>query len=343
MPSVQETPPLPLPPRPEQSAAPALDADDDNADASSPSSWRVSALYTYPVKSCQPAELRESLVTETGLAYDRLWILTDTRSGRFVTQRQVPKLALIRVAIYETSDTLELSADSMAATLRLPLHPQLGKNELGEQFKVRVWYDTVCGRCCGQRASNWLTEFTGKPIRLLYKDPGEQRLVSRYVPPKEVCPVAPQSGFADVFPFHITTDVSLDDVNRHVPRPLKQQNFRPNIVLAAAAATQAYDEETWRRIEFVADPGSVHPSWSMLITSRTPRCTMPNVDLDTGVMAADREPLESLRKFRCVDPGQPKYPCFGMQATPQQIGHTIRVGQAVRVRERGLHSLTEPL
>ncbi|KAJ1668083.1 hypothetical protein IW140_000750 [Coemansia sp. RSA 1813] len=304
--------------------------------------WKVSALYTYPVKSCQAAVLRKSLVTETGLAYDRLWILTDTRSGRFVTQRQVPKLALVRVSIDEVGGILELSAESMPTTLRLPLHPQLG-TDLGEKFKVRVWYDTVYGCCCGDSANSWFTEFTGKPIRLLYKDPREQRLVSRYVPPKDVCPVVPQSGFADVFPFHITTNVSLDDVNRHVPRPLKQQNFRPNIVLTTdSPAVPPYDEETWKRIEFIAHASS-SSSWSMFITSRTPRCTMPNVDLKTGVMSTDREPLESLRKFRCVDPGQPKFSCFGMQAAPQQAGQSIYVGQTVCVRERGFHSLTEPL
>ncbi|KAJ2852474.1 hypothetical protein GGI22_005177 [Coemansia erecta] len=321
-------------PGPGLSAALAPDAADESP------GWRVSALYSYPVKSCQAAELRKSPVTETGLAYDRLWMLTDARSGRFVTQRQVPRLALIRVAIDEHSGTLELSAESMATALRLPLHPQPGA-DLGAQFKVRVWYDTVVGRCCGAQANGWLTEFVGKPIRLLYKDADEQRLVSRYAPARDVCPVAPQSGFADVFPFHITTDVSLDEVNRHVPRPLRQQNFRPNIVLTAASRTaRAYDEETWKRIEFA---GSAQPPWSMLITSRTPRCTMPNVDLDTGAMSADREPLESLRRFRCVDPGQPQVPCFGMQAAPQQVGQRICVGQAVYVRERGFHSLTEPL
>ncbi|KAI9503966.1 hypothetical protein GGI25_000848 [Coemansia spiralis] len=310
-------------------------------DNSAPAEWKISALYTYPVKSCQPAALQESQVAATGLAYDRLWMLTDARSGRFVTQRQVSKLALVKVTINEADDTLGLSTEAMPTTLRLPLHPQLGR-DLGEQFKVRVWYDDVFGRCCGKQANDWLTEFVGRPIRLLYKDPAAQRLVSRYLPAKEVCPEPPQSGFADVFPFHITTDVSLCDVNKHVPRPLEHRNFRPNIVLSAVDPdTLPYDEETWRRIEFSDDCGGRY--WSMFVTSRTPRCTMPNVELETGAMSADREPMESLRKFRCVDPGKPTYVCFGMQAAPQRIGQTVRVGQSVFVRERGFHSLTESL
>ncbi|KAJ2516896.1 hypothetical protein H4217_004299 [Coemansia sp. RSA 1939] len=306
--------------------------------------WRVSALYTYPVKSCQPAVLQESSITETGLAYDRLWVLTDKRLGRFVTQRQVPKLVLVKVTIDEASNVLELSADAMATTLRLPLHPQPEK-DLGERFKVRIWYEDAYGRCCGEHANSWLSEFTGKPIRLLYKDADTQRLVSRYVPSKEVCPTAPQSGFADLFPFHITTDVSLNDVNKHLTRPLTHKTFRPNIVLTTdSPIVPPYDEETWRRIEFIGDNTSnADMNWSMFITSRTPRCSMLNVDMDTGTMVPDREPYVSLLEFRCVDAGQPKFSCFGMQATPQTVGQNIRVGQEMYVRERGVHLLTEPL
>ncbi|KAJ2104379.1 hypothetical protein IW146_008654 [Coemansia sp. RSA 922] len=307
---------------------------------SSNDKWTVSALYTYPIKSCQPTSLSSSLVSETGLLYDRLWILTDAKSGRFVTQRQVPQLALIKVSIDTKSSTLELSAPSMPTTLQLPLHPQPGV-DLGEQYKVRIWYDDVYGRCCGEAAQAWLTTFVGKPIRLLYKDSAETRLVSRYLPDDETCHLPPQSGFADVFPFHIITDTSLDHVNQHVPLPLTHHHFRPNIVLSATNSdAPPYDEETWKRIEF---DSSEDKTWSMFVTSRTPRCTMPNVDLSTGTMRSDGEPIKSLRKFRCTDPGKPTYVCFGMQATPQHAGQVIRLGQVVTVRERGFHSLTQPL
>ncbi|KAJ2162579.1 hypothetical protein GGF46_000582 [Coemansia sp. RSA 552] len=296
--------------------------------------WEVVALYTYPVKSCRPVLLDASQVGETGLDYDRLWMVVDAKTGRFVTQRQVPRLALVSVTINRTQQLLELSAATMPTTLRLPLHPEPGQ---GERHRTRVWYDTVAGRCCGADAARWLSEFVGKPARLLYKDPQEPRLVSRYVPAG--CDAPPQSGYADVFPFHITTDPSLQDVNQHVPRPLTHQHFRPNIVLAPVHPAMPYDEETWKRLEFVGSG----PAWSMFVTSRTPRCTMPNVDLASGEMQADGEPLKSLRRFRCVDPGQPKFPCFGMQAAPQRTRETVHLGQRVVVRERGLHSLTEPL
>ncbi|KAJ1736059.1 hypothetical protein LPJ61_000202 [Coemansia biformis] len=306
-------------------------------DGRSGGDWAVSALFAYPVKSCGGIALHEATVAATGLGYDRLWMLTDARSGRFVTQRQAPRLALIRVSV--SGDELVLAADTMGAPLRLPLRPEVGR-DLGDQLTTRVWYDDVVGRCCGPAAAAWLTEFVGRPIRLLYKDPGARRLVSRYLPAEGSCAVPPQTGFADVFPFHITTDPSLDDVNRRVPRALMHQHFRPNIVLAPADGCRAapYDEETWSRIEFHGADGP----WSMFITSRTPRCSMPNVDPETGAASADGEPMATLRTFRRVDPAKPSFVCFGMQAAPQRVGQVIRVGQRVAVRERGQHALTEP-
>ncbi|KAJ2685431.1 hypothetical protein H4R19_006804, partial [Coemansia spiralis] len=208
--------------------------------------WKVSALFSYPVKSCRGIALHEATVGATGLDYDRLWMLVDARNGRFVTQRQVPRLALIRVAI--CGDVLELAADAMAAPLRLPLRPNADR-DLGDRLTVRVWYDNVAGRCCGPAAAAWLTAFVGRPTRLLYKDPAAPRLVSRYLPADGLCDAPPQTGFADVFPFHITTEPSLTDINQRVPHALTHRRFRPNIVLAPAGCrAEPYDEETWTRI-----------------------------------------------------------------------------------------------
>ncbi|KAJ1759898.1 hypothetical protein LPJ58_002028 [Coemansia sp. RSA 1591] len=289
--------------------------------------WTVAGLYTYPVKSCQGVALQSSTVTATGLQYDRLWMLVDARSGRFVTQRQHPRLALIQVSINEKHGVLELNAPGMSA-LQVALHP----TDLGAQVPVRVWYDTVMGRRCSADADAWVTQFVGKPTHLLYKDPDCPRLVSRYVPEK----CAPQAGFADVFPLHVTTTPSLADVNSRVPSKLTHTHFRPNIVLSHPHALP-YEEERWTRIEIGRD------AWSLFITSRTPRCSMPNVDLEVGKMREDKEPMTSMRTFRCVDPGSPSFVCFGMQAAPQITGHTVWVGDSVVVREYGEHSLTEPL
>ena len=58
----------------------------------------IARLFVYPIKSCAGVELNEALLTETGLDLDRAWMVVDA-GGMFVTQRELPRMALIRPQI----------------------------------------------------------------------------------------------------------------------------------------------------------------------------------------------------------------------------------------------------
>lgn len=61
--------------------------------------WDVNAqiaqVWVYPVKSCAGMRVNESLLIETGLEFDRAWMVVDDAGG-FVTQREYPRMALIQ-------------------------------------------------------------------------------------------------------------------------------------------------------------------------------------------------------------------------------------------------------
>jgi hypothetical protein len=78
----------------------------------------IAALNVYPVKSCRGIALESSPVGERGLAFDREWMIVDD-DGRFVTQRDLPRLALIEPSL--TGEALELSAP-WSGRLAVPLH-----------------------------------------------------------------------------------------------------------------------------------------------------------------------------------------------------------------------------
>ena len=71
---------------------------------------------------------------------------------------------------------------------------------------------------------------------------------------------------------------------------------------------------------------------------------MPNVDPTTGVRHR-LEPDRSLRKYRDVDEGAPKWGCLGMQLCPMfqdaddptRRESVLEVGMEVVVLERGSH------
>ncbi len=75
-------------------------------------SGTISRLFVYPVKSCAGVEVQEALLTETGLDLDRAWMVVDAQ-GVFLTQRALPRMALIRPQI-KTSE-LVLRAPGMLA------------------------------------------------------------------------------------------------------------------------------------------------------------------------------------------------------------------------------------
>jgi uncharacterized protein YcbX len=107
----------------------------------------IARLFVYPVKSCAGVELREALLTETGLDLDRAWMVVD-EDGEFVSQRELPRMALIR-------PTIRLSDVVLRAPGMLALHLQIDTVE--EPVKVRVWDDEVPAYDMGAVAAQWFT------------------------------------------------------------------------------------------------------------------------------------------------------------------------------------------
>ena len=68
---------------------------------------RIAGLFVYPIKSCAGLALSEAELTETGLDLDRAWMVVDTQ-GEFVSQRELPRLALVQVQILVQAQMLAL-------------------------------------------------------------------------------------------------------------------------------------------------------------------------------------------------------------------------------------------
>src|SRR5512144_384477 len=116
----------------------------------------LAALSVYPVKGCRGITLRRARVAARGLvaiageavAGDREWMIVD-RDGRFVTQREEPRLALIATSL--GANALVLSAPGVAP-LVLPLDAPRGPAR-----EVVVWRSRVIARDAGALAADWLS------------------------------------------------------------------------------------------------------------------------------------------------------------------------------------------
>ena len=266
----------------------------------------IARCVVYPVKSAAGIALERAEVDDFGFRFDRRWMVVDP-GGRFMTQREYPELALIRMAF--AGERLVLSARGMP-DLDLPLSPQ----DPGERELVTVWRDEVPAQPQGPRASRWLSEALGTPCRLVFMHPDGERPV-RVGGMDDSVPGA-RVGFADAFPFLLVTAAAVDDLNARLADPVSADRFRPNIVVGGAAP---HAEDDWSRIRI----GDVEFD----VVKPCRRCTTVTVDQETG--RAGPEPLRTLATYR----RRGNEVNFGQNLVHRSRGW-LRVGDAVEVLGR---------
>jgi uncharacterized protein YcbX len=265
---------------------------------------RVSALNIYPIKSCGGISVASARVQSRGLQYDRRYMLVDGH-GRFLTQRQLPEMALLETAI--ESDELKVSRPD-GELLRLPLEPSCADIE-----HVKVWRSELDASSADNRVNEWFSDFLDRPVRLVYMSEHQHRAVSR----KRATQSGDEVSFADGAPILLISEGSLTELNTRLNRPVSMRRFRPNIVVDAA---DAFIEDRWRHIRINATDLEV--AWSCS------RCTMITVDPNTGIADSQGEPLRTLREFRRDGAGI----MFGQNILTRGAGR-LRVGDELAVIE----------
>jgi uncharacterized protein YcbX len=82
---------------------------------------QVSQLFVYPIKSCAGISVSSFKFDEKGPMFDRRWMLVDSKTGIFLSQRSTPKMALISTRIENEEVWVGQSSDNdLVATCRLP-------------------------------------------------------------------------------------------------------------------------------------------------------------------------------------------------------------------------------
>ena len=286
------------------------------ADASFDLTAVVSALYVYPVKSCAGVQVREAILTETGLEFDRAWMVVDAQN-RFLTQRELPRMALIQPQLktYE----MVLRAPGMLA-----LHVALDQVE--GPVRVRVWDDEVAAYDMGPVAAQWFSDFLGVPARLVRFDPEHRRVSSL----KWTDGALALNQFSDGYPVLVLSEASLDQFNEKLAAQgvaaVGIERFRPNIVLGNPAdglALAPHDEDRLDVLHIATEQGAVR----LKPVKPCPRCPIPNIDPATA--ASSPEVGDMLQRYR-QDARVNGAVTFGMNAIVLQgVDHVIKVGQTV--------------
>ncbi|WP_336316355.1 MOSC domain-containing protein [Stutzerimonas stutzeri] len=234
----------------------------------------LSSLYRFPLKSAAGESLQRCASDSLGLLGDRRWMVVAAGTGRFLTQRILPRMALLQ-AHWQGDTALKLAAPGMPELLvRVPDDKTMRC--------VQVWSANPVIPDAGETAAAWLSDFLGQACRLVYlpEDDGIQVDL-------DYARLGERTAFSDGFPFLLIGQASLDDLARRVGRPLEMLRFRPNLVVSGA---EPYAEDGWKRIRI----GQL----TFRVVKPCSRCVIPTLDPATGERAPDREPLNTLLSYR---------------------------------------------
>lgn len=271
---------------------------------------QICELTIYPIKACRGISLSTAEVTPKGFLWDREFMITD-RTGKFLTQRQYPQLALIEVQI--EGDQITLSAASSS-----PI--EFTATITGEEINVEVWRDRLMAIDQGDKVANWLQSVlkTPHPLRLVRQSPRYIRPINPNYTTQKNAPVS----FADGYPFLITNTESLAELNHRLAaiypdrdQTVPMNRFRPNIVLDS---DRPFIEDEWKVLqigEIVFD-----------LVKPCARCIVTTTDQITARRDELREPLKTLGTFRRF--GKEGI-MFGENAIPRQTGR-VKIGDKVQ-------------
>jgi uncharacterized protein YcbX len=267
----------------------------------------LSALTIYPVKSCRGIPVNEAQLGPRGLEWDREWMVVDG-NGRFVTQRELPRLAWIETSL--TSDALVLRHPG-TSDLKVPLGEQGGRER-----EVTVWRDTCRAWDMGDEATAWFAQLYGRPLHLVRFCADQHRPCD----PAWVGAVPSEAAFADAFPVLVVSEESLADLNQRIQgastsvaagvppavergvsppgipgsrpvstsipnRDLPMERFRPNLVVRGGPP---YVEDAAR----VMRVGGVE----LHLVKPCVRCRITTTDQATAAVGV--EPLRTLATYR---------------------------------------------
>jgi uncharacterized protein YcbX len=279
----------------------------------------LTGLNVYPVKSCRGIAVARARIGVRGLLLDapasrvgdREWMIVDG-DGRFITQRELPQLALVDIAV--TRDALRFAMRGVSS-IDVPLAgPRSTPRE------VIVWQSSVPAHDEGPAVAAWLTAALGTEARLVRFDKMHERRCN----PEFAGDSGAHTAFADGYPLLLAGEASLADLNARLAAKacgtLPMNRFRPNIVLAGLPA---YDED---HLDTVEIDGIV-----VKLVKPCTRCITTTTDQATAIRGV--EPLPTLAVYRYHDALGGV--TFGMNAiVTAGTGSEIAVGSAVRCTYR---------
>lgn len=269
----------------------------------------LSGLFIYPVKGLRGFSVNTAMVDALGLVGDRRFLVVD-ETGRFLTQRTLPRMTHVDTALDATHLTLSATG---AGRVRVSLAP----DPTAPLRTVCIWKsEGLQAEDCGDLIAAFLSAFLATRCRLVRIGPAFCRPVLKTAArPDDVF------HFGDGAPVLVISEASLADLNDRIvasgEESVPMARFRPNLVVTGCAA---FAEDTWPRFRL----------GSAVFRAAGPsiRCIVTTTDQLTGERG--KEPLRTLATFRrnAVDRTAVN---FGQNLINETKSGSLRLGDPVEL------------
>ena len=259
----------------------------------------IDELWLFPIKGCKGFKVTSSKMTARGLEYDRTFMLVKESSGHFVSQRGLPKMALLETSLDAAGKHLVVSAKKIKndiKDLKIPLREAQNQIKEHHNLKVTVWGQECLARDVGDDYAKWFSSVLGgdEKLRLVHMSGNEKFNRTAYN--------GGVVSFADQYPVLLASQESIVGLNQRLEKPIEMERFRPNVVVKGVSSPFA--EDMWENISFVSSSGStasVDEATELCMDVPFPpcgRCKVPTNDLETGVLDAGNQPTKAMMTFR---------------------------------------------
>ncbi len=262
-------------------------------------SYRVSSLYTYPIKSLPGISVNSLVMTHSGPRYDRHFMLIDD-NNTFLCQRRQPDLALFKTTLKNEGIRVERNGSQIDIPFNAPAQGEMINSKLHQEFiPVRALHSDI---------NTWFSEVLGQSVRVVRQAKNHMRHVKNHDDATVV--------FADSSPVLIIGQPALNHLNEKINQDFSVLRFRPNIVFLNG---QPHDEDLWKSIEI--GEGLFNQ------IKKCSRCKITTIDPVTGEGGV--EPLKTLSSYR-KENNKIK---FGVYFKLENAGHAIvSVGDSISVK-----------
>ncbi|MGK7393012.1 MAG: MOSC domain-containing protein [Candidatus Cyclobacteriaceae bacterium M3_2C_046] len=261
----------------------------------------VSAIYFYPLKSVAGLSLETAELDKNGIRHDRKWMLVD-QNRNFISQRTLPKLALLGLKPEADHYQVFEKRDPQNA-IQIPFNSSSEQSRI----KVNLWDDWYEVALLDTRLDQWFSRFIGQECQIVCLPEDVDRWVDpRYAP-------GYTTALSDGFPFLLTSEASLQDLNNRLDLPVQMDRFRPNLVIKGSSA---WEEDSWDEIMI----GQAR----FRLARPCARCRITTIDQETAITG--KEPLKTLSTFRKSGTKI----LFGQNMVCLE-GNQVKVGDPVRI------------